>query len=177
MPGPIRGITGTPRLTGLIRLEAPDSRSGHHWRAIPARHSRLIHGLGMCQCDILSSANKRAGKEKPRTSRSPSPDTLPEQYGVPTPKTHQCLGEMGTDSQFCISDTAIRIDARWGVWLDPDAVVSFTQDQKTPVVVLGNSSGFTVDLRYAKKTLGKFWIPSMIISFVDHGFIPACGVM
>jgi hypothetical protein len=63
------------------------------------------------------------------------------------------------------------------VWLDPDAVVSFTQDQKTPVVVLANSSGFTVDLRYAKKTLGKFWIPSMINSFVEHGFIPACGVM
>lgn len=110
-------------------------------------------------------------------SDAPSPDTLPDKYGVPTPTTHQCLGEMGTDSQFCISDTAIRIDARWRVWLDPNAVVSFTQDQKTPVLVFRTSEGFTVDLRYTKKTLGKFWIPSMINSFVDHGFIRVCGVI
>jgi hypothetical protein len=112
-------------------------------------------------------------------SDGPFPGKLPAHYHAKPPKLPPSIRDMPIDAgnQLCISDTAVRIDATWGVWLDPNAPVFAVQDKKTPIKVYRTSKGYSVDLTYASMELKKVWVTSMTDSFADQGFIPVWGVM
>jgi hypothetical protein len=106
-------------------------------------------------------------------SDEPSPAKLPDHYQAKPPKLPPSIGKMAIDAgnQFWISDTAVRIAATTGVWLDPKAPVSAVQDSKTPIKVLRTFKGYSVDLTHASMESKKGWPTSKTDSFADQGFI------
>jgi hypothetical protein len=102
-------------------------------------------------------------------SDEPSPAKLPDNYQAEPPKLLQSIGDMAINAgnEFWISDTAVRIDATKGVWLDPKAPVFAVHDGKTPIKVYRTSKGYSVDLTHASKG----WANSKTDSFADQGFI------
>jgi hypothetical protein len=84
--------------------------------------------------------------------------------------------QMKTGADFFISDMAVRIVSTRGVWLDPEAAVSNSQNQKTPVRIYVTAKGYTVELSSTQVWLKKFWVISMTDFFANQGFIPSTGV-
>jgi hypothetical protein len=106
---------------------------------------------------------------------SPSlPAKLPEAYRAKPAISPKRLQDAGTDGEFYISDMAVKIDATWGVWLDPNALVSETRSQESSVMIYGTPGGYSVDLARSGK---KVWIASTTDSFAGQGFIPAFSVI
>ena len=107
-----------------------------------------------------------------------SPFELPYQYRAKAPSPARTLDEaIDDDNQICVDITAVSIDSKWGVWLDPKAPISDVQDKKTPIRIYRARGGYSVDLSYAARELKKVWVASMTDSFADKGFIPATTVM
>jgi hypothetical protein len=102
------------------------------------------------------------------------PAKLPEAYRAKPAISPPRLQDAGTDGEFYISDMAVEIDATWGVWLDPNAVVSDTQSRERPVRIYATPRGYSVELTSSGK---KVWIASTTDSFAGQGFIPAVGVI
>jgi hypothetical protein len=107
----------------------------------------------------------------------PSPGKLPEQYRSRPSGMPRCLGEIIPDTECFISETGISIDSTWGVWLNPKAAVSSSQNRDTPVKICRTQRGYTVELNYAQKELKKFWVASTSDSFADQEFIPAQAII
>jgi hypothetical protein len=111
-------------------------------------------------------------------SNAPIAAKLPGQYRVKPPVGPPRLVDIVLDDSRYISDADIRIDSSWGVWLNPDAMVSASQNEMTPVKINRiQTGGYTVELSYAQAALNKVWVGSMTDSFADQEFVPASGVI
>jgi hypothetical protein len=103
-----------------------------------------------------------------------APASLPFEHRAKAPAAPTCAQDMRA-GQFTVSETSIRIDKTWGVWIDPKAPAFTTQPtREAPIIITHyDHDDYMVDLSYAKSDLKKVWVASLMESFADQGFLPA----
>lgn len=104
--------------------------------------------------------------------------TLPDKHRQPEPVPEPTVAKMKLGDSAYVQFSAIRIDRKWRVWIDPTARVrwpdSGIQPEKTVAVDL-QLTGFVINLLYALNRDKKLWKAEPAVDFFA-GFFPVVQV-
>ena len=102
-----------------------------------------------------------------------APASLPSEYRFKAPRLPACVVDMKLP-EFTVSETAIRIDKTWGVWVDPKAPAFTAAANDRANSHSSSPDGYMVDLSYTQRDeFKKVWAASLMESFAGQGFVPA----